>query len=53
VLELLLELNRTHQSGLVVVTHSPEIATRLGRKLTLADGYVVSAERFTDAPFSP
>ena len=53
VLELLLELNRTHQSGLVVVTHSPEIATRLGRKLTLADGYVASAERFTDAPFSP
>jgi predicted ABC-type transport system involved in lysophospholipase L1 biosynthesis ATPase subunit len=38
---------------LVVVTHSPEIATRLGRKLTLSDGCVVSAEEFTGAPFSP
>ena len=52
VLDLLLELNRTHQSGLVVVTHSPEIATRLGRKLILSDGFVESAERFRDAPIS-
>jgi lipoprotein-releasing system ATP-binding protein len=52
VLDLLLELNRTHQSGLVVVTHSPEIATRLGRKLILSDGFVESAEHFTDAPIS-
>jgi lipoprotein-releasing system ATP-binding protein len=52
VLDLLLELNRTHQSGLVVVTHSPEIATRLGRKLILSDGFVEAAERFTDLPFS-
>jgi lipoprotein-releasing system ATP-binding protein len=50
VLELLLELNHTHQSGLVVVTHSPDIATRLGRKLILSDGFVASAERCTDAP---
>ena len=50
ILELLLELNNTHQSGLVVVTHSPEIATRLGRKLVLSDGCVVGAESFTDAP---
>ncbi len=52
VLDLLLELNRTHQSGLVVVTHSPEIATRLGRKLILSDGFVEGAERFTDTPIS-
>jgi lipoprotein-releasing system ATP-binding protein len=52
VLDLLLELNRTHQSGLVVVTHSPEIATRLGRKLILSDGFVESSEHFTDAPLS-
>ncbi len=38
VLNLLLELNRSHGSGLVVVTHSPAIATRLGRKLVLTDG---------------
>ncbi len=53
VLELLLELNRSHRSALVVVTHSPEIAARLGRKLTLADGCVVGAEPFTDALASP
>ncbi|MBW2714578.1 MAG: ATP-binding cassette domain-containing protein [Deltaproteobacteria bacterium] len=52
ILELLLELNSTHQSGLVVVTHSPEIATRLGRKLILSDGCVVNEERFSDAPLS-
>jgi lipoprotein-releasing system ATP-binding protein len=53
VLDLLLELNSTHQSGLVVVTHSPEIATRLGRKLILSDGFVESAERFADTQFTP
>jgi lipoprotein-releasing system ATP-binding protein len=52
VLDLLLELNRTHQSGLVVVTHSPEIAARLGRKLILSDGFVEAAEHFTDVPVS-
>ncbi len=53
VLDLLLELNSTHQSGLVAVTHSPEIATRLGRKLILSDGFVESAEHFTDTRFTP
>ena len=52
ILDLLLELNSSHQSGLVVVTHSPEIATRLGRKLVLSDGCVVGAESFTDVPLS-
>ncbi len=40
VLDLLLDLTRTHQTGLVVVTHSEEIARRLGRSLTLADGWI-------------
>jgi lipoprotein-releasing system ATP-binding protein len=41
VLGLLTQMNQTHQSALVVVTHSPEIAERLGRKLVIADGSVV------------
>jgi lipoprotein-releasing system ATP-binding protein len=38
VLELLLEINRVHGTALVVVTHSPELATRLGRTAVLTDG---------------
>jgi lipoprotein-releasing system ATP-binding protein len=53
VLDLLLELNSTHQSGLVAVTHSPEIATRLGRKLIMSDGFVESEEHFTGTRFTP
>jgi lipoprotein-releasing system ATP-binding protein len=49
VLELLLELNRTHQSGLVVVTHSPELAKRLGRTLVLSDGFIADASAYADA----
>ena len=52
VLDLLLELTRSHQSALVVVTHSPVIATRLGRRLLLADGCVARAGPLADAPFS-
>ena len=51
VLDLLLELNRSHQSGLIVVTHSPVIATRLGRTLTLIDGCVATLDAITDSPF--
>ena len=40
VLELLLEMNRVHGTALVVVTHSPGIAARLGRRVVLVDGYV-------------
>jgi lipoprotein-releasing system ATP-binding protein len=40
VLELLLEMNRVHGTALVVVTHSPEIAARLGRRALLVDGYL-------------
>jgi lipoprotein-releasing system ATP-binding protein len=40
VLDLLLEMNRLHGTALVVVTHSPEIAERLGRRVVLVDGYL-------------
>jgi lipoprotein-releasing system ATP-binding protein len=40
VLDLLLEMNRVHGTALVVVTHSPEIARRLGRRTVLVDGYL-------------
>ena len=43
VLELLLEMNRVHGTALVVVTHSPEIAARLGRRAVLVDGYLEEA----------
>jgi lipoprotein-releasing system ATP-binding protein len=43
VLELLLEMNRIHGTALVVVTHSPEIAARLGRRAVLAEGYLEEA----------
>jgi len=44
VLELLLEMNRTHGTALVVVTHSPDLAARLGRRVVLVDGYLEPAE---------
>jgi lipoprotein-releasing system ATP-binding protein len=40
VLELLLEMNRLHGTALVVVTHSPDLAARLGRRVVLVDGYL-------------
>jgi len=43
VLELLLEMNRVHGTALVVVTHSPDLALRLGRRVELIDGYLVEA----------
>jgi len=43
VLGLLLEMNRVHGTALVVVTHSPETAARLGRQVVLTDGYVEEA----------
>src|SRR5262245_14766185 len=42
VLDLLLEMNRTHGTALVVVTHSPDLAARLGRRVVLVDGYLES-----------
>jgi len=40
VLDLLLEMNRAHGTALVVVTHSAELAARLGRCVALVDGYL-------------
>jgi len=40
VLDLLLEMNRVHGTALVVVTHSPELADRLDRRVVLVDGYL-------------
>ncbi len=40
VLELLLEINRLHGTALLVVTHSPALAVRLGRRMELRDGYL-------------
>ena len=44
VLELLLEMNRSHGTALVVVTHSPELASRLSRRSVLVDGYLEDPE---------
>jgi len=42
VLELLLELHRERTTTLVLVTHSPEIAGRAGRVITLRDGKIAA-----------
>lgn len=44
VLELLLEINRTHGTALVVVTHSPQLAESLGRTAVLEEGRLRLAE---------
>lgn len=38
VLGLMMKLNETHNSALVVVTHSPDIAARFGRKMVMKGG---------------
>ena len=40
VLDLLMEMNRTHGTALVVGTHCPSLARRLGRQAVLTDGYL-------------
>lgn len=41
VMKLIFELNRTHGSTLVMVTHDSAIAARCGRRITLAGGRIV------------
>jgi lipoprotein-releasing system ATP-binding protein len=38
VFELIVELNRRHNAAFVMVTHDPELAARMGRKLRITDG---------------
>ncbi len=45
VLDLLLEMNRVHRTALVVVTHSLELAARLGRTAMRIDGYLEDPAR--------
>ena len=40
---LLLDLNREQGTALIVVTHAPELAKRMGRVLELRDGQLVTA----------
>jgi lipoprotein-releasing system ATP-binding protein len=40
--ELLMDLSRRHGTAFLVVTHDPELATRLGRVLHLRDGVLVT-----------
>ncbi|MFQ5416996.1 MAG: ABC transporter ATP-binding protein [Myxococcota bacterium] len=53
VLELLLEINRSHGTALVAVTHSPSLAARLGRQVVLADGQLGPPDLYAAAQFAP
>jgi putative ABC transport system ATP-binding protein len=45
ILQVLVELHQERRTTLVLVTHSPEVAERAGRIITLADGRVISDSR--------
>ena len=49
VLELLLNLNRTEGTTLVLVTHDPVLATYANRRITLRDG-LISADEINPTP---
>jgi len=38
IFDLILDLNRRHGAAFVMVTHDPELAARMGRRLTITDG---------------
>ena len=43
VFDLIVELNRRHRAAFVMVTHDPELARRMDRRLLLADGRLAEA----------
>jgi lipoprotein-releasing system ATP-binding protein len=46
IFDLILELNRRHGAAFVMVTHDPELAARMGRRLHIVDGRIEgSAQR--------
>ena len=51
VLELLLNLNKTEGTTLVLVTHDPVLATYADRKIVLRDGLIVEDEMNEAAVF--
>ena len=48
IIELLLEINRTRNTTLVLVTHDPELAARADMTVALRDGRVVGQDRNAD-----
>src|ERR1700710_816244 len=53
VLELLLNLNKTEGTTLVLVTHDPVLATYANRRITLRDGLIIADEVSTSPPPPP
>jgi len=43
IMDLLLELNRVRQVTLIIVTHDPQIAQRLGRQIRVQNGVIREA----------
>jgi lipoprotein-releasing system ATP-binding protein len=41
IFDLIVELNRRHQAAFVMVTHDPDLAARMDRKLTIDDGRIL------------
>ncbi len=44
VFDLIIDLNRRRDAAFVMVTHDPDLAARMGRKLRIADGRVVGTD---------
>jgi predicted ABC-type transport system involved in lysophospholipase L1 biosynthesis ATPase subunit len=38
VFDLIIELNKRHNAAFVMVTHDPQLAARMARRLRIADG---------------
>ena len=45
VFDLIVELNRRHDAAFVMVTHDPDLAARMERRLTISDGRLDSSPR--------